>query len=173
MIELVNVNTAYGEYLRSYDPIVPYLSDRKKIRPFVGVLFKVGDINYYAPLSSPKNKFIMMKNTLDFQKIDNGVLGAINFNNMIPVPDTEIFPVDIIKDNSDDDDTKRYKNLLIKQLNWCRQNSNLITKKAQRLYNSVTMGSNWKLIDRCCDFKLLEEKCLEFEKRSKNNEISR
>ena len=51
----------------------------------VGVLFKIDSKEYFAPLSSPKPKHLKMKNYVDFFKIDNGLLGVINFNNMIPV----------------------------------------------------------------------------------------
>lgn len=166
-IDLVNVNYEYGDYLRKEDFRVPYLSDEKRLRPFVGVLFEINNTNYYAPLSSPKSKFFKMKNTIDFQKINNGKWGAINFNNMIPVPETEIFPVDIIEDITDSIETKQYKSLLIEQLNWCQRNRELIEKKALKLYNTVLKGSNIKLINRCCDFKLLEERCLDYERLQK------
>ncbi len=60
-----------------------------------GVLFKIGDIEYFAPLSSPKTKHQKMNNSIDFHKIENEfkqngkkekeLIGVINFNNMIPV----------------------------------------------------------------------------------------
>lgn len=40
---------------------------------------------YIAPLGSLKPKHLTMKNNIDFIKIDNGKLGVINLNNMIPV----------------------------------------------------------------------------------------
>ena len=39
-----------------------------------------------------------MKNTLDYMKIDNGNLGAINFNNMLPVTDKNIIKLDLYKE---------------------------------------------------------------------------
>lgn len=57
----------------------------KRLIKKYGILFKIDTFEYFAPLSSPKLKHIKMKNTLDFLKIKNGELGAINFNNMIPV----------------------------------------------------------------------------------------
>lgn len=36
----------------------------------------------FAPLSSPKPKYQKLKSKLDFLKIDNCKLGAINFNNI-------------------------------------------------------------------------------------------
>jgi protein AbiQ len=36
-----------------------------------------------------------MKNGKDFRKINNGIYGAINFNNMIPVVDAALIEIDI------------------------------------------------------------------------------
>ena len=36
-----------------------------------------------------------MKNGKDFRKIKQGEYGAINFNNMIPVPDSALILIDI------------------------------------------------------------------------------
>lgn len=55
----------------------------------MGVLFEINSCKYFAPLSSPKAKHMLMKNQIDFYKIDRGKLGAINLNNMIPVIDGE------------------------------------------------------------------------------------
>lgn len=52
---------------------------------------------YFAPLSSPKPKHKRMKNMIDFFKIKDGELGAVNFNNMIPVTDKNYTLVDLNK----------------------------------------------------------------------------
>lgn len=36
-----------------------------------------------------------MKNTKDFRKINQGIYGAINFNNMIPVVESALILIDI------------------------------------------------------------------------------
>lgn len=42
-------------------------------------------MTYFAPLSSPKPKHLTMnKNMVDIWKIEDGKLGVVNFNNMIP-----------------------------------------------------------------------------------------
>ena len=57
---------------------------------FIGVILKVNGFNYFAPLTSYKPKFDSMKNDVDFYKIvnteTNKIYGAIDINNMIPVP---------------------------------------------------------------------------------------
>ena len=82
-LKLVVINTDYCDYLRTFDSRVAYNYGKKDTRPFIGILFNIGVLEYFAPLYSPKPKHLVMKNTLDFLRIDNGRLGAINFNNMI------------------------------------------------------------------------------------------
>ena len=72
----------YCDYLRKSDPCVPYTMDQKEARPFIGIVLTLNDYDYYAPLTSPKPKHLHMKNQVDFLKINGGVWGAINFNNM-------------------------------------------------------------------------------------------
>ena len=71
------VDAAYCDYLRKSDPCVPYTMERKSIRPFVGIVFSVHNVRYYAPLISPKSKHLHMKNQIDFLKIKGGEWGAI------------------------------------------------------------------------------------------------
>ena len=84
-LKIVKIDKNYCDYLRKYDMRVSYNYGIKENRPFIGVLFKINDLEYFAPLSSPKPKHLKMKNMVDFIKIDGGKLGAINLNNMIPV----------------------------------------------------------------------------------------
>ena len=72
---------------------------------------------YFAPLSSPKLKHLKIKSKIDFLRLDSGKLGAINFNNMLPVTEKNIIKINLEK--------------------------KCISK-------------------RCCNFKLLEEKCYEY-----------
>ena len=80
---LVKLDSNYCDYLRNFDDKVPYNYGNKENRPFIGVLFEVGDCKYFAPLSSPKPKHLKLKTKIDFLKIDDGKLGEINFNNML------------------------------------------------------------------------------------------
>ena len=80
------------------------------------------------------------------------------FNNMIPVPYNEfemIFFNKIIN--------IEYRELLKNQYEWCNKQKDMIMKKANKLY---FLYSNNKLPinikKRCCDFNLLESKCMEY-----------
>lgn len=137
--------------------------DRKSIRPFVGIVFSVGEFQYYAPLTSPKPKHLHMKNQIDFLKINDGKWGAINFNNMIPVQAESLKKVEIRISESDSKEERDYKNLLSNQLSWCNSHKEAILKQAAKLYHMIVEGRAWgNLQERCCDFALDEKLCLAF-----------
>lgn len=163
-LEIVRVNADYCDYLRKFDSKVSYNKNEKELRPFIGILFEIGICKYFAPLSSPKLKHRRMKNTVDFFKIKNGELGAVNFNNMIPVKENNYSLVDLNKETLTVEELK-YQKLLKDQLQWLNANFNQVKNrsfKLYQLYNDGKLPQNVKV--RCCNFKLLEEKCLEYNK---------
>lgn len=163
-LKIVRVDSNYCDYLREFDNKVTYNKYEKKLRPFIGVLFSINNIEYFAPLSSPKQKHKTMKNSLDFFKIKYGELGAVNFNNMIPVQEDNYFLVDLAKETITKQETN-YQKLLIKQLKWLNSYEYQLKSKAFNLYNLYNKGLLPKNIRvRCCNFKLLEEKCLMYNK---------
>lgn len=125
-----------------------------------GIILELNSINYFAPLSSPKEKHKYMKTTLDFIKINNGRDGIINLNNMLPVPLICCKKISIeneIKQN------KKYGLILKYQYIWCNKNKEIILSKASKLYGLIISNkANIKLKNRCCDFKSLEEKYNKF-----------
>lgn len=131
----------------------------KETRPFVGIVIICGIQKYCIPLSSPKPKHKSMKNDVDFMKILDGekLIGVLNFNNMIPVDESCIIPLDLRITERDDAATKKYKKMASKQLNWCQHNQESIVKKANKLYMMVQSEKvSGFLKRRCCDFKKLE-----------------
>ena len=101
------------------------------------------------------------KNDLDFSKIldsNNCLIGALNFNNMIPVSNDVIQKLDIRPSSSDTPKEREYKELLNNQLDWCNDNIVNIIKKANKLYRLITQSpeKSINLTRRCCDFKKLE-----------------
>ena len=159
---LVKINSDYCDFLRTFDKRVPYNYDKKSNRPFVGVLFRVDTYHYFAPLSSPKPKHKTMKATIDFLKIKDGELGAVNFNNMIPVRENNYAIVNLNKPAFNESEQK-YQKMLIEQLDWLNAHYRQIKSKSFKLYNlyiNDKLPKNIKI--RCCNFKLLEEKCKEY-----------
>ncbi len=133
----------------------------KDNRPFVGIVVICEDKQYCIPLSSPKDKHKTMKNSVDFHRIldaEGKLIGVLDFNNMIPVCEDVIREVDIRIHSHDDEKTKRYKNLVIDQLIFCRQNQDIIVKKAEKLYK-MTRKKNMSgpLKRRCLNWSRLEQ----------------
>lgn len=148
-LKLYKVSADYLDSIREIEPKVSLLKER---RPFLGILITIDSNNYLAPLTSPKPKHKTMKNLEDFIKIDSGNYGAINLNNMIPVPEAKYEEINI---NEEKD--AFYKILLQNQLTWCNKNKEIIIKKAENLRNKKINNTLRKeLNDRICDFEKLE-----------------
>ncbi len=163
-LKIVKVNSKYCDYLRLFDNKVSYNAGIKELRPFIGVLFMIGENEYFAPLSSPKAKHKLLKNTIDLLKIDNGKYGVVNFNNMIPVYSKNYTEFDLNKKSKDKHEMLRIE-LLRNQLRWLTSNKKEITLKSKLLYNLYKNNKLPKNVrDRCCNFQLLEEKCKEYNK---------
>ena len=152
------ISENYINYLRKFDKNVAY--NKNTTRPYIGIVYTYNNYNYFAPLASPKPKHVNIDSkAIDIFKIKNGELGVVNINNMIPTPIeelTEVLP--IIKD-------EKYKKMLEEQLTFLNNNKAELLKKInyfQNLYRKGHLGSN--ILNRCCNFILLEEKFKEYVK---------
>ena len=162
--KIVKVDYKYCDYLRKFDSRVPYNRGIKDLRPFIGVLFMVRNNEYFAPLSSPKPKHKKIRNTLDLIKINNGEYGVINFNNMIPVTSKNYEEFDLNKKAKTNEEKFRLE-LLTNQLRWLTANGKEIRTKSKALYDLYKKDKlPYNVKNRCCNFVLLEEKCIEFNK---------
>ena len=140
----------------------------KRNRPFVGILVLVNGRKYCIPLSSPKPKFENKKNSIDFMRITHAVdknesgapriIGALNINNMLPIEDPLLLPIDLKASTHDSHKETAYKDLMKAQLSFCQQNQDIIIKRANKLYDIVVNhpDANRLLVKRCCNFKKLE-----------------
>lgn len=156
-----HIENKYIDFLRQFDPRVLY--NKNEQRPYIGIIFEIEDIRYYAPLSSPKPKHIHMKNNLDFRKIDSGKLGAVNLNNMIPVPDSVLIPIHIGEITD-----PKYRRLLNEQYRWLLHDMINIENAARKLRQLFFINENdlpyfqKQMKARCCNFILLEQKYKEY-----------
>ena len=111
-LRLYTIDMKYVRNLAMADDNVMSVSPQsgKAIRPFVGIIVLVNGKKYCIPLSSPKKKFENKKNSVDFIRITDSatknisgapkVIGALNINNMLPVEDYLLTPIDLkIKPN--------------------------------------------------------------------------
>jgi len=154
-MKFYNVKDDYIRFLRGYDSKVA--ANKQESRPYVGIVFEVEGIKYYAPFTSPKPKHQKMKNGKDFRKIHDGKYGAINFNNMIPVPDKALILMDIVNEPDE-----QYRRLLQNQYKEIKKDADAINKTAQNLRELILKDeSELTTFDksikaRCCNLTLLE-----------------
>ncbi len=124
-IKFYEVSADYVDYLV---PHAPHLFHNKEqgqqnSRKYIGVVLHIGEINYFAPLSSFKDKHKKMNETLDFIKIKN--YSVINLNNMFPVPNGCYSYVDISKECN-----TKYKLLLQAEYRFIKSVQEKIRKNA-------------------------------------------
>ena len=88
-IRFYEINAKYVDYLAPYAPHLFHNSKKGQAnqRKYIGIVFQINDMEYFAPLSSFKPKHEKMKEGLDFIKILR--YAVINLNNMFPVPYSE------------------------------------------------------------------------------------
>ncbi len=156
-LKLYEISSAYIDYLVPY---VPHLFQNKQAgqqneRKYIGVVLSVNDMDYFAPLSSFKEKHRRMQEGLDFIKIRN--YAVINLNNMFPVPAGQYSYVDISKERN-----PRYKSLLLAEYRYIKSVQERIRKNAAILYRLKISGSESALTRRCNDFAKLETLCLQY-----------
>lgn len=128
----------------------------KNKRKYIGIILKINGMNYFAPLSSYKDKHKKMKETIDFIKIKE--YAVINLNNMIPVPENQIIELDI---NKEKDSSYRY--LLQAESREINKQKNRIRKNAEIVYShKIHNGNETALAKRINDFVMLEKLCKKF-----------
>lgn len=109
-----------------------------------------------------------MSNGLDFHKLQDessGYLYAVlNINNMIPVPNSCVTQLkynqlENFRSFSNEKEKTDYVYLLQKEKNLIDNVQDILQDKALRLYQKCISLPNSSLASRCCNFKMLEEKC--------------
>lgn len=144
-LNFYTVSEKYIQYLYQFDKKIPYNKDSK--RPYIGIVLKIEEFNYFAPLFSPKKSHSKYSDNPTYMKIGTNY-GIIRFNNMIPVPTNELkyINISLIEDI-------KYRMLLISQNHFIKLNS-----EALKLYTWVTINKKDFFVNLSCNFKLLEEK---------------
>lgn len=88
--------------------------------------------------------------------------GTLRISNMIPVPDSELILYEPKNENN-----KNYKILIEKELEFIGKNEDIIKKYANILYKQKINDYDVSYIKNVVNFKLLEEKCIEYKKYNK------
>lgn len=170
-LRLYTVDIKYLKYLFDIDERVMYWeSDTYKgSRKYIGVVLKINDFEYFAPLSSPKaadyfyKKGIkqIKKNIIPIIRLvtDKGqLLGKIKLSNMIPVKSEQLTLYDIQGETD-----KKYQSLIAKEMICIRKCKDEIMKNALVLYNQkANEYENVSYLKYTLNFKALEEACLKY-----------
>ena len=163
---LYKVDIKYISNLHNIDDKVLSVSPQtgKDNRIFVGIVIICGMHKYCIPLSSPKEKHKKMKNSMDFSKIevDGKLLGVLNYNLMIPIEEKQLQMIDTTIHRRDKENIKIYKQLCLKELKWCQENSETVCNKANVLYKKYISGEDFSGKKRCLNFLKLEQECIKY-----------
>ena len=156
-LKIYRVTDQYIRFLNSRDCKVQYNKGNR--RPYVGVVLFVGEYRYFVPMESPKPNHVNMKAGKHILKLDDGNLGILGFNNMVPVHDDALIELDI---NQEKD--LKYRELLRNQAVFCNKKKSDIYAKAAKTYYDVVNNKNKFLVSISCDFKKLEFACKTYKK---------
>lgn len=158
------VDKNYIKYLRKFETHVSYNKDEiGHARPYLGIVLKIEGYKYFVPLYSYKDHYKKYKNNPSFFFVydrKNKPLAIIKFSAMIPVP-KDINVTSLLEYNKQD---SKYKSLISAEYRYINSNKEEIYKRANKMYIAVTKHKNNFLKTIACNFKLLEEKCLEYKK---------
>ena len=155
-IKIFEVKNEYIKYLSNYQKHIFAQTDGKDKRKYIGIVFEIRGIKYFAPLSSYKGKHKQMKEMVDLIKIKD--YAVINLNNMIPVPDKQIINIDINREKN-----ASYRYLLQAESREVNRQRNRIRKNAEIVYyHKKHNGVSTALAKRTNDFELLEKLCREY-----------
>lgn len=151
-LRLYTISDKYIDFLKKVDTRVQ--NNKNRSRPYVGVVLVVDNYQYFVPMESPKPNHIKIKAGKHIMKIDDGRLGLLGFNNMIPVPTSEISIISI--DSLSD---KNYADLLKRQIGFLNEKKKAVYDHANGTYNLVINKKSKFLTSISCDFLSLERAC--------------
>ena len=182
-LTFVNIDQDYLKYLHEHCHEVYYKPIGYDNKPYIGILINEDENKYVIPLSSAKekhkfwnnveedrfliyeisNKKPLSKNAI-FKELSDGsieqIFSVIDLKKMFPIKENLYTRVDLTTDPQDSVENRNYKNLMNKEFAFCLKIMPLIIQKANELYyKQISTG---KIVNFCCDFKLLEEKSKEY-----------
>ena len=177
--KIYSVSDEYIDYLRKYEPNVYSNKEgnRTHTRKYIGTVFKMNGMNYFVPMSSPKETDyqvagsgkVIKKSIVPIIRItekNNGVKelkGTLRISHMIPVPEDQLLLYDL--DNEVDAD---YKALVHSEAIFIRKNAAKIQNNAELLYKQKQINDESAgYVKHALDYKHLEDLCKEFVNKQK------
>lgn len=155
-LRIYRINEHYINYLNLKDNRVQLNKGQR--RPYVGIVLFVGSHKYFVPMESPKPNHAKIKKGVHLLFLDNGSLGLLGFNNMIPVHDSAIIPFDI---NNEPDE--KYAELLRRQASYINKNKATVLDHASKTYYKRVNNPSDFFKKICCDFLKLERACSRYD----------
>ena len=153
MFKFYDIDKNYVNFLKSFEEKIPNISYEKRDKFMCGVVLKINNFDYFAPVSSFKKQ---QRTNFLIKNSKNKEVGSIRLSFMFPVPKE----LAIIKDFKKEE--LNYRRLLNEELSYCNNHSSKIYRKAEFIYNSVCDKTNDIMVKNCCDFKLLEKKSFQY-----------
>ena len=167
------IDMKYIRNLQNKDKRVYSVSPQKgkQNRPYLGVLVLLHGQKYCIPLSKVKNKYLNMKDHIDFSRIivDDEVIAGLNFSRMIPVEIAQLSKADLKIRKRDNSEVKRRKEAYKKELNWCNKNKRIIIDKANVLYEKYISGEKFGRKKDCLNFPELEDVCKKYNNKKETS----
>lgn len=169
--KFVIISDKYIDYLRKTEPRVMSNKADSRVyhRKYLGIIEKLNGFNYFIPLSSPKSKDYAKNGKIKndslltiYMKDSKRLYGTLRFNNMIPVPESEIENYDL----NDEGDLK-YKLIVFNELYFVRKNKEKIERTAKNLYEAKKKQDKQPegqkpLLKITLNFDQLENLCLNY-----------
>ena len=142
------VDKNYIKYLSEFESHVSYNKDEiGHSRPYLGIVLKIENYQYFVPLYSYKEHYKKYKNNPSFFFVydrKNNPLAIIKFSAMIPVP-SSIKVISVLEYNKQD---RKYKDLISAEYRYINSNKEEIYKRA----NSTLFGG--KNLSEVCQMSL-------------------
>lgn len=124
-------------------------------KPYIGIVLEISGHKFIAPLTSykPKQDNIKSSNFTVFKLHERGnpdnKLGMISLNNMIPIIDTEITPLNMQAQSPG------YRKMLYKQFEFIKSSSDEIKERAANLHHQVTVVRTPFYLGISCNFNAM------------------
>jgi len=144
-INFYDVNKEYIQYLKMFDSKIPNIDYSKHEKFVCGIVLQINGFNYFAPIPSFNKQ---QKTNILILNENGNPISSIRFSFMFPAPDEVLYRKDF---------------LLLQEYRFCNKNKDAIYKKARYVYKRVVSGHDEFMTNLCCNFKLLETKCAEYE----------
>lgn len=164
-LKFYEVDGEYIKYLKENgDDKIPNVDYDKHKKFFCGIVLTINNFNYFAPVSSYNKKLHTTFLIMDKDRITKQpkAISSLRFSFMFPCPIEYLNQKDFSKEN------EKYQSLLRKELHYCNLNREKIKKFANEVYKLGLKEETRKKFN-ICNFKILEEKCLEYINLAKNS----